>query len=230
VGWDAMDGPISNMSAKGVTGNQLPNNMEIGGRSGEGRTGKSSGQFVADAAEGKGGRQTPSRNTQDPYEAGHVDDKSKDPIGGSTGGGKDAGAAGQGLRGQPPPQTAKKLERLKESQAQLRQEAEKITTKLNAYHLPSTDMEEAVRRMKAIEDRLKSGQGFNLRQAHSNVVDSLKDEKKVLQYQAKINSERSRDLPKNVRHGILTGMQQKAPAGYQDLIEAYYKSLVEEKE
>jgi len=230
VGWDAMDGPISDMSAKGVTGNQLPNNMEIGGRSGEGRTGKSSGQFVADAAEGKGGRQTPSRNTQDPYEAGHVDDKSKDPIGGSTGGGKDAGGAGQGLRGNPPPQTAKKMDRLKDAQAQLRQEAEKITTKLNAYHLPSSDMEEAVRRMKTIEDRLKSGRGFNLRQAHSSVVDSLKDEKKVLQYQAKINSERSRDLPKNVRHGILTGMQQKAPAGYQDLIEAYYKSLVEEKE
>ena len=230
AGWDAMDGPISNMSAKGVTGNQLPNNMEIGGRSGEGRTGKSSGQFVADGAEGKGGRQTPSRNTQDPYEAGHVDDKSKDPIGGATGGGKDAGGAAQGLRGQPPPQTAAKMERLKDAQAQLRQEAEKITTKLNAYHLPSSDMEEAVRRMKAIEDRLTSRQGFNLRQAHSNVVDSLRDEKKVLQYQAKINSERSRDLPKNVRHGILTGMQQKAPAGYQDLIEAYYKSLVQENE
>ncbi|MGD0090194.1 MAG: hypothetical protein ABSE73_09760, partial [Planctomycetota bacterium] len=233
VGWDAMDGPISDNSAKGVTGNQLPNNMEIQGRSGEGRTGKSDGQFVADTAEGKGGRQTPTRNTQDPFESGKVDDKSKDPIGGATGGGKSAGSAAQGLRGTPPPQTAEKMERLKDAQAQLRQEAEKITTKLTAYHLPSSDMEEAVRRMKKLEDGLKSaksGQGFNLRQARSSVVDSLKDEKKVLQYQAKIMDERSRDLPKNVRHGILTGMQQKAPDGYQDLIEAYYKSLVEKDE
>ena len=43
AGWDAMDGPISNMSAKGVTGNQLPNTSEISGRSGEGRTGQASG-------------------------------------------------------------------------------------------------------------------------------------------------------------------------------------------
>ena len=46
AGWDAMDGPIDNMSAKGVTGNTLPNNNEMGGRAGEGRSGKSQGEFV----------------------------------------------------------------------------------------------------------------------------------------------------------------------------------------
>ena len=56
AGWDAMDGPISNFSAKGVTGNQLPNSSEISGRSGEGRSGKASGEFVEDEATGKGGR------------------------------------------------------------------------------------------------------------------------------------------------------------------------------
>ena len=62
AGWGAADGPISNMSARGVTGNTLPNNMEISGRSGEGRSGRSSGQMVEATAEGKGGRKTPSRN------------------------------------------------------------------------------------------------------------------------------------------------------------------------
>ena len=61
AGWDAADGPISDMSAKGVTGNRLPSTSEIGGRSGEGRQGKSSGEFVGDEAVGKGGRKTPSR-------------------------------------------------------------------------------------------------------------------------------------------------------------------------
>jgi len=42
-----------------VTGNRLPNKSEIGGRSGEGRQGKSSGEFVGDEAVGKGGRKTP---------------------------------------------------------------------------------------------------------------------------------------------------------------------------
>ncbi|MCY3022997.1 MAG: hypothetical protein NTW87_28810, partial [Planctomycetota bacterium] len=94
AGWDAADGNISNMSAKGVTGNRQPNDMEISGRSGEGRSGKSQGQFVEETADGKGGKQTPTRNTNDTYEEGKVDDKSKDPVGGATGGGKSAGAAG----------------------------------------------------------------------------------------------------------------------------------------
>ena len=63
VGWDALDGPISDMSAKGITANLLPNQMEISGRSGEGRTGRSTGQMVQDSAVGKGGRETPTRLT-----------------------------------------------------------------------------------------------------------------------------------------------------------------------
>jgi hypothetical protein len=86
AGWDAMDGPISNMSAQGVTGNALPNSSEIGGRSGEGRTGKSSGEFVGDSAVGKGGRRTPTRITPDDFMAGQVNDSSKEDAGGATGG------------------------------------------------------------------------------------------------------------------------------------------------
>jgi len=67
AGWDAMDGPISNNSAKGVTGNRLPNTSEVAGRSGEGRSGKSSGEFVGDSAVGKGGRKTPTRLTPDAH-------------------------------------------------------------------------------------------------------------------------------------------------------------------
>ena len=74
AGWDAMDGPISNNSARGVTGNRLPNTSEIAGRSGEGRQGKSSGEFVGDTAVGKGGRNTPSRLTPDAFVKGQVKD------------------------------------------------------------------------------------------------------------------------------------------------------------
>ncbi|HEY3320452.1 MAG TPA: hypothetical protein VGP72_08295 [Planctomycetota bacterium] len=227
AGWDAGDGPISNMSAKGVTGNQLPNQQEVGGRSGEGRSGKSTGQFVEDTAQGKGGQQTPTRSTQDPYEEGQVKDTSKDPQGGSTGGGKGAGSAAGGLRGQPPPQTKEKMERLKDQQADIRQKAEKVTTQLKAYHLPASDCEEAVRRMKLIEDNLKAGKGFDLKQAHASVIDNLKEAQKVVGFQGEVNRERSRDLPKHVRNKIITGMHTEAPAGYQDLMEAYYKALVE---
>ena len=74
AGWGAFDGPISNMSAKGVTGNQSPNNMEIGGRSGEGRNGKSNGEMVGSTAVGKGGNETPTRMAPTPFENGSVND------------------------------------------------------------------------------------------------------------------------------------------------------------
>ena len=96
AGWDAMDGPISNNSARGVTGNRLPNTSEIAGRSGEGRQGKSSGEFVGDTAVGKGGRNTPSRLTPDAFVKGQVKDYSKDAVGGATGGGKESGGGGRG--------------------------------------------------------------------------------------------------------------------------------------
>ncbi len=60
AGWDAMDGPISNMSAKGVTGNRLPNTSEIGGRSGEGRQGK----VERRVRRRRGGRQGRPQNAQ----------------------------------------------------------------------------------------------------------------------------------------------------------------------
>ncbi|HYF51973.1 MAG TPA: hypothetical protein VEJ63_21370 [Planctomycetota bacterium] len=230
AGWDAADGNISNMSAKGVTGNRQPNDMEIAGRSGEGRSGKSTGQFAEETADGKGGKQTPTRATPDPFEQGAVKDQSKEAQGGSTGGGKEAGASSLGLRGQPPPSTMKKLDRIKENQAQIRQKAEKVVTQLKAYHLPSSDAEEAVRRMKQIESKLGEGKGFALKQAHVSVIDSLKEAKKVTGFQAEVNSERTRELPKNVRNKIMSGMQQPAPQGYQDLMEAYFKSLVEPDE
>ncbi len=100
--WDAADGPISNMSAKGVTGNRLPNTSEIGGRSGEGRQGKSSGEFVGDEAVGKGGRNTPSRLTPDPVMKGQIKDHSQGNAGGATGGGKESGQGGEGLEGPAP--------------------------------------------------------------------------------------------------------------------------------
>ena len=112
AGWDAMDGPISNNSARGVTGNRLPNTSEIAGRSGEGRQGKSSGEFVGDTAVGKGGRKTPSRLTPDAYVKGQIKDYSKDPVGGATGGGKESGGGGEGLQRPVPNRPERDLGRL----------------------------------------------------------------------------------------------------------------------
>src|SRR5437870_11013173 len=71
AGWDVSDGPISSFSAKGKTGNDLPNKNEVSGRSGDGRRGKSSGQMVGDTARNLEGRDTPARLNNERYEPGN---------------------------------------------------------------------------------------------------------------------------------------------------------------
>ena len=159
MGWDAMDGPISNMSARGVTGNRLPNTSEIGGRSGEGRQGQSSGEFVGDTAVGKGGRKTPSRLAPDPFVKGQVKDVSKDPVGGATGGGKESGAGGVGLEGPLRQQVQRDLQRLAEKQAELRNRAEAIDLKFSVlnYHredLAADDRSHGRRRTRSAQRRV----------------------------------------------------------------------------
>ena len=141
-----MDGPISNMSAKGVTGNRLPNSSEIGGRSGEGRQGKASGEFVGDEAVGKGGRNTPSRLTPDPYVKGQIKDHSKDSVGGATGGGKESGQGGEGLEGPVPKSPSQRdLQRLAGKQAGLRNKAEGVDLKFQVANFQHTDLEKMIK-------------------------------------------------------------------------------------
>ncbi|MFW6367222.1 MAG: hypothetical protein ACOC0L_01000, partial [bacterium] len=63
MGWDVMDGPIPNFSAKGKSGNTKPNDNEMTGRSGAGREGQSSGELVEDHVKGLEGRETNARRT-----------------------------------------------------------------------------------------------------------------------------------------------------------------------
>ena len=72
AGWGVSDGPISTFSAKGKTGNDLPNNMELNGRSGDGRRGKSTGQMVGDTSRALPGRKTPARVGNEKYEPGQL--------------------------------------------------------------------------------------------------------------------------------------------------------------
>ena len=151
AGWDAMDGPISNNSARGVTGNRLPNTSEIAGRSGEGRQGKASGEFVGDTAVGKGGRKTPSRLTPDAYVKGQIKDSSKDAVGGATGGGKRSGQGGEGLHGPVPNRPEDGMARLAARQAQLRNRAEGVDLHFQVLKYHRTDLKKLIAVMAAVE-------------------------------------------------------------------------------
>jgi len=228
AGWGAGDGPISDMSAKGVTGNQLPNQNEVGGRSGEGRTGRSHGQMVSDTAEGKGGRETPTRLTPEPFEQGSVKDSAKDDKGGATGGGKLSGFTSEGLRGPAAPPSSDKLPRLADQQARIRQQAEALALKLRRYHLPGGDLETSIASMSKLEQAARKNDGLGVRRAFNQSVDSLGRAKTTVQHEATVKREQNK-LPGWMRDEIRVGAQDGVPKGYEEMVGDYFKALAEGK-
>ncbi len=225
AGWDALDGPISNYSAQGVTGNQLPNTSEIGGRSGEGRQGKSHGEMVSDTAVGKGGRKTPSRLTPDSFEKGQIKDQSKDASGGATGGGKGGAAGAEGLEGPPPPPEKGPLPRLLGKQAELRNKAERLNLNLKLMGYNSSVLENTLSEMRSVETELKNGRYKSAARRAHYAVNSLKTAKDAILGEAAIRADRAAGLPRELQREIMDALDAGLPKGYEDLVKAYYEKL-----
>jgi hypothetical protein len=226
AGWDAMDGPISNMSAKGVTGNRLPNTSEIGGRSGEGRQGKSSGEFVGDEAVGKGGRKTPSRLTPDPIVKGQIKDHSKDSAGGATGGGKESGQGGEGLEGPLPRSPGKRdLERLAGKQADLRNKAERVDLKLQILNFHQTDLKKLIETMSQVELDLKAGRYQNALRQRPVLLEKMTNVKQYLDGEFQVRQDTTSNLPADIQKEILNSMRDPSPAGWEELNRQYFERL-----
>jgi hypothetical protein len=229
AGWDAVDGPISNNSAKGVTGNRLPNTNEIAGRSGEGRQGKSGGEFVGEEAVGKGGRNTPTRLTPDPYMKGQIKDHSKDAVGGATGGGKEAGETGEGLEG---PQARnrgdRERNRLPGKQADLRNRAEGIDLnhmRVMGYH--NTDLEKMKDVMSQVEIDLRGGRYQNAQRQRRILLESADDAKKHLGGEFFVKEDKTLNLPTNIQEQLVSGNDDPSPAGWESVNKEYFRKLSE---
>lgn len=227
AGWTTMDGPISNMSARGVTGNLLPNEQEVGGRSGEGRSGRSHGQMVEETAQGKGGRQTPTRSTPDPYEAGSVEDTSRDAEGGSTGGGKLSGTGSDGLRGQPPPEATAIMDRLAGRQAEIRQKGEKVLMEYRKLNYHPADLEQALETMQRMERALKNRKPLDYGEVLRTILGNLETAQREAGALKQFHRERSRPLPEALRSALRSAFDDPLPEEYEDLISRYYRSLAE---
>ncbi len=226
AGWDAKDGPISDMGAKGVTGNTLPNTSEMAGRSGEGRSGKSSGEFVGDEAVGKGGRKTPSRLADDPFEKGQVKDHSKDPTGGATGGGKESGQGGEGLEGpsrRPPGQ--RDLDRLAGKQATLRNKAEAVDLQFKIMNYHRTDLEKMIEVMAQVERDLKAGRYQNALRQRKVLLEGLGDIKRHAGGEFEIRKDTSSNLPGDIQKELFGSMQDPSPPGWEEMNRKYYERL-----
>jgi hypothetical protein len=227
AGWDAMDGPISNFSAKGVTGNRLPNSSEISGRSGEGRQGKASGEFVEEEATGKGGRRTPTRLSPDAFSKGEVKDSSPEAAGGATGGGKVSGAGGEGLEGPVPPELQRRMGSLAGKQAQLRNKAEGVKAGLAVKNYDSFALDEAIEGMRKVQRDILAGRYQNALRQKDVVLESLKGTKMLLSGEVRIRKDSSAALPNEVRKDVLDALEKPMPRGYEDYLKRYYERLSE---
>jgi hypothetical protein len=228
MGWDAGDGPQSNMNAQGVTGNQLPNSNEMSGRSGEGRQGKSSGEYVEDKAVGKGGRKTPTRLTAEPFQKGQIKDTSAEAAGGSTGGGKMSGSGAEGLQGPVPPPLAKELDRMAGKQASLVNKAERIRNQFKQGDYANFKFLQAITLMNRVQDDLKGYHYQNALRARQTTLEGLKQTRLLLTEGLDVKADTSTAMPKYVRDDIADAMKGKMPAQYKDALEQYYRRLNEQ--
>ena len=229
LGWGVSDGTIDSMQAKGITGNVLPNNNEVGGRSGEGRSGKSSGQFVEKTATGKGGRKTPTRLVQSPFEAGTVDDRSDDPQGGATGGGKQSGVGSAGLSGTTPDQDPNITARLVGEQAELKQRTLALLRQVSARGLPTGELYAALRQIDELgaADSGSAG-GADIRRIKGEIAASLRRAKTAIDAAAQADAEKVRTT--RLRR-FVTGASaaEKIPAGFDNWVGDYFKALGAER-
>lgn len=226
AGWDVADGPISNMSAKGATGNRLPNTNEIGGRAGEGRQGKASGEFVSDEAVGKGGRRTPSRLTPDPIMKGQIKDHSKEPTGGATGGGKESGQGGEGLEGPAPNAPGPRdLARLAGKQAALRNKAEGIDAQFQVLNFHHQDLKKLIELMAQVEADLRAGNYQNALRQRKVLAERAHNVREYLRGEFQVRQDASVNLPAEIQKEMLGAMHDPSPAGWEEMNRQYFERL-----
>lgn len=226
AGWDAADGPIANMSAKGVTGNQQPNNNEMNGRSGEGRSGKSSGEMVEETATGKGGRNTPTRLDPTPFAQGQIKDESKDPVGGATGGGKISGQGGAGLEGPVPGRDLKeKMERLAGKQAELRNKTERLALEKKLGSYENFKLMQAGLLMRKVESDIHANRYNNALRRRDVILDTLDTSKLLLGSQIHVQKDTSPSVSDRLEDELHDVTNGQLPAAWSEALKEYYRKL-----
>lgn len=225
VGWDIGDGPISSFAAVGKTGNQMPNASEMGGRSGAGRRGRSSGQMVGSESSAMEGRPTPARLTNEPYETGQVDaSKQLDPRG-ATGGGRKTGGGTRGLQGGTSPDLVKEMQRLADKQKLLREQSQNIARQLDHAGRPSSSIDRAAALLQSAEALMADQRYEDAARVRKESIVELRAAASQLDQVVTLTMQRARDLPPELREQIIDGSRLAMPEGYEDMVGEYFKTL-----
>lgn len=224
-------GPASNWMAKGRSGNTKPKNNEVGGRSGSGRTGKTSGEFVDAADVAKEGRETEDRYTKEQALEGFVPTKGdKKRSGGSTSsGGKRSDEATEfGLRGDAPINWSKQRMKLSEKQDELKLKMELFSNRLKAITgAPDFDANAVLLLMQEVESDLSGGRFEHaVRKQVEAVLHLKKLRRRLAAYAGQTEESTEQDKSQGTTQRD-DPLHEKFPDEYRKLLQEYYKALSE---
>ena len=225
MGWGVDEGGISNFSAKGKSGNRLPDSDEITGRSGAGRSGKTSGEIVESYAKDLEGSPTPPRRTMDPYQKGHVEEENPLSRSGATGGGKQSGYGEEGFSGTAPARDERALEEMAMKQFRIKANAENLKAALSLIYLPAGDLDRGLLLMKQAEEEIKNMDFKNLPETQKKILHSLKNTYHSVTGNAYIQADPQMNMPVELKREILAAGSEDYPKEYEKLVSEYFKAI-----
>ena len=225
-------GPLSNMMAKGRSGNTTPKNNEVGGRAGSGRTGKSSGEFVEDTDVAKEGRETEDRYTKEQSTEGFVKTKGKKKRAGgstSTGGKRSNEATELGLRGDAPINWSQQRIKLKEKQNDLQLKMERFANRLRKIMgAADFDINAALLLMQEVKEELNGGNYDHAVRKQIATIWHLKQLQRRMRSFGMDTDEDEKASEKTARRIRADDpLHEKYPDEYRKLLQEYYRALSE---
>ena len=229
-GWEVADGPMPGFNAQGKSGNTPPNKNEQTGRSSGGREGMSSGEMVNQRADHLKGSSTDARRTNDPMQKGQVQDDGPPADAKATGGGKAGGASQRvGMTGDAPLRAVNSPDQilnnaLAAEQALLAQQTAKSYATARLFYLRTGPMPEVARLMDESREALKSGRLADYEALHRRIVASLRKlgEGATTEDVKVLGGAGSRFVGEKRLPG---GADVAVPAGYQQPVDDYFRSL-----
>ncbi|MBI9016594.1 MAG: hypothetical protein JEZ07_04950 [Phycisphaerae bacterium] len=224
-----MDGTIASTSAKGITGDQKPEDNVIQGRSGSGRSGMSDGQMVESVAKAISDNdyELRQRTSNSPLESGLVEDQDPEAKTGGTGLGKSSDKASAfGTGGKLPPKVLDMMKAVANQQLNLQSNAQQIIPKLKAHNLPTEDLEVSAKAMADFNEALRKGDGVGVRNSYNAAVDSLKSSHEKIQSSIAVRYYRGVKKVNNNKD-IKTNANARHYKNYEKMINAYFESAAQ---
>ena len=116
------------------------------------------------------------------------------------------------------------MKRLAGKQAEIRQQAERLSLHLRARGLPSGDLGASVAHMRGLEEAALRGDGAVIRQTFDAAVDRVRDARAAVGAAERVRRETA-GLSRREAGELWSGLRDDIPPGYEAVVGAYYRRV-----